>query len=223
MPSTRDMSGLPNVEGLRRLLQSLAMLDAILSEDWESRYYSFNAHWAKGQMLGSMRNGSGDEFFAAFNQAGCFLKGFAHEAPMSPHPSNPPQVHPGVLDDVPSEFADFCREPAFNLDNTTFCIWRKFDDTAWHRGRVSYPSDLDPDGSEELLAILDNNPSTYKAWAEEYYGEDWDEDRQLEVENVARIYRHEPLTKELVLAINPERKLGGLTKDTKGIDYPSAR
>lgn len=197
------------------------MLDAILCDDWEGRYYSFNAHWAKGQMLGSMRNGSGDECFAAFNQAGCFLKGFAHEAPMSPHRSSPPKVHPGVLDEVPPDFADFCREPAFDLENTTFCIWRKHDDKAWHRGPVSYPSGPDPDGSEELLAILDNNPSTYTAWAEDYYAEDWDEDRHLEVVKVARIYQHEPLTKELVIAINPDRRLGDLTKDIREIGYPT--
>ncbi len=43
MISTRDLSQLPDVDPLRRLMQSLAMLDAILSPDWELRYYSFNA------------------------------------------------------------------------------------------------------------------------------------------------------------------------------------
>lgn len=43
MISSRDLSGLPDVPALRRLMQSLAMLDAILSPEWEYRYFSFNS------------------------------------------------------------------------------------------------------------------------------------------------------------------------------------
>ncbi|WP_328392400.1 hypothetical protein OHS70_00395 [Streptomyces sp. NBC_00390] len=53
---------LPTIADLRNLSRSLAMLDAILSPDWEGRYYSFNAGWAAGVELASMRNGSGDEY-----------------------------------------------------------------------------------------------------------------------------------------------------------------
>lgn len=219
MISSRDLADLPDVEGLRRRMQSLAMLDAILWDDWEYRYHSFNAAWADGKMLGSMRNGSGDQFFAAFNQAGCFLKGFAHEAPMSPHRSKPQRVFAGVLDNVPSEFAEFCREPAFDMENTTFCIWRRYGDDSWQHGQISYPSAPDPDGSEELLAILDGDPTTYKNWAEDYFGEDIDEDRELSLSDVTRIYQHDALTKELVVAINPDRKLSELTEDIKEIGY----
>jgi hypothetical protein len=73
--STRHLEGLPDVLGLRRLLQSMAMLDAIVEPKPEYRYYSFNAHWAQGEMMGSMNNGSGDEFFALFTGHGAFLKG----------------------------------------------------------------------------------------------------------------------------------------------------
>ncbi len=44
MISTRDLTSLPNVDDLRQLLQSLAMLDAILSPDWDGRYYSFKSN-----------------------------------------------------------------------------------------------------------------------------------------------------------------------------------
>lgn len=47
---------LPTVADLRDRCRSLAMLDAILSPDWESRYYSFNAGWADGEEMASMRN-----------------------------------------------------------------------------------------------------------------------------------------------------------------------
>lgn len=80
MISTRDLSLLPDVDGLRRTWQSMAMLDAILCPEWQFRYYSFNAAWAVGEQMGSMRDGSGDDLFAHFGPVGCWLKGFAHEA-----------------------------------------------------------------------------------------------------------------------------------------------
>jgi hypothetical protein len=36
------------------------MLDAIVCPEWEHRYYSFNANWAADEVMGSMRDGSGD-------------------------------------------------------------------------------------------------------------------------------------------------------------------
>src|SRR3954451_18924006 len=100
-PSTRDLSLLPRVEDLRRLFQSMAVLDAILSPDWEYRYYSFNSAWSAGEQMGSMRNGCGDDIYAHFSPAGCWLKGFAHEYPMSPFREQPPRPWPGVLEAVP--------------------------------------------------------------------------------------------------------------------------
>ena len=41
--STATPEKLPGIEDLRRLTKSLAMLDAILSPDWEYRSYSYNA------------------------------------------------------------------------------------------------------------------------------------------------------------------------------------
>jgi hypothetical protein len=69
---------------LKKLCQSLATLDAIMSPEWEYRYYSFNSKWAEGEMMASMRNGSGDEYFILFNSEGAIMKGFAHESSMSP-------------------------------------------------------------------------------------------------------------------------------------------
>src|SRR4051812_22282843 len=105
MISTRNFSLLPDVTGLCRTLQSMAMLEAVLCPEWELRYYSFNSSWAKGEQMGSMRNGSWDELFAHFGPAGCWLKGFAHECPMTPYRTRRKQVWPGVLDVVPDEFA----------------------------------------------------------------------------------------------------------------------
>lgn len=164
--STRKLRLLPDVDRLRALLQSIAMLDAILSPEWEYRYYSFNSRWSKREQMGSMRDGCGDDFFGLFNSSGCFLKGFAHESAMSPYGRKPKAVWPGVLDNVPSAFAAALKEPAFSMEDTTFCIWRRYCDESWQVGDIEFPGGTDPDGSQTLLAILDGKPKTYKAWAE---------------------------------------------------------
>jgi hypothetical protein len=52
--STRNLSGFPDPQQLRRLMQSMAMLDALLEEAWDRRYYSFQADWAPSEQMGSM-------------------------------------------------------------------------------------------------------------------------------------------------------------------------
>jgi hypothetical protein len=214
MISTRALGSLPDVDRLRRLLQSVAMLDAILSPAWDSRYYSFNARWSPGEQMGSMRNGEGDDFFALFNSDGCFFKGFAHEATMSPYRRRPKQVWPGVVDAVPADFAGCLAEPAFSMDDTTFCIWRRYGDESWQVGPVKFPAGDDPDGSQLLLSPLDGDPDTYRAWAEDYYG------RPVDPAAVAQVYGHTPLTEALIRRLNPETSPDRLAADRKEIGYP---
>jgi hypothetical protein len=204
--STRELDALPDVAQLRRLLQSLAMLDAILSPRWESRYYSFNARWSEGEQMGSMRDGCGDDFFALFNAAGCFFKGFAHEAPM--------RDWPGVLDGVPAEFEACLEEPAFNIADTTFCIWRRYLDESWQRGAIEFRAGDDPDGSAPLLSALDGRPQTYQAWAEDYY------ERPVSLAAVQKLYAHTPLEINLLKQLNAVVTLKELAADMEEIGYP---
>src|SRR5258708_37399246 len=148
--STRDLSGLPNTRTLEKITQSLAVLDAIMSPEWEYRYFSFNPKWDQpsGERMASMSNGAGDEYFLLFTVGGAILKGFDHECPMSTWPRTPNAVWPGVLDHVPEEFAAFLSEPAFNLKDTTFCIWKRSSDSAWQRGPSSFPEAKHRAGSE---------------------------------------------------------------------------
>jgi hypothetical protein len=213
--STRDLSQLPDVDGLCRTMQSMAMLDAILCPEWQFRYYSFNTAWANGEQMGSMRDGSGDELFAHFSSVGCWLKGFAHEYPMSPYRENPPRPWPGILDTVPAEFSACLREPAFGVGNVTFCIWRRSNDRAWQVGQVQFPSDhSDPGGSEILLSPLDGLPETYRSWAEDYY------EREVELSAVEHLYQHRPLSPEIVARLNSKVSPGELAGDISEIGYP---
>jgi hypothetical protein len=217
MISTRDMSLLPDVDGLRHTLQSMALLDAILCPDWAGRYYSFNCRWSPGAQLGSMRNGSGDDFFAHFSAAGCWLKGFAHEYPLSPYRDGSRRVWPGVLDEVPAEFAACLREPAFSVSDVTFCIWRRSSEETWQIGHIQFPAHHpDPDGSEFLLSILDGNPETYQAWAEDYF------ERDVALAAVQQIYRSAPLSGAIVRQLNPDISLAELATDIREVGYPLA-
>lgn len=187
-----------------------------MSPDWEDRYYSFNSQWSKNEQMGSMRNGSGDEFFALFNKAGCFLKGFAHAYPMTPYRTNPPEIWPGILDKVPDEFASGLNEPAFSMDEVTFCIWKQYSDKKWQIGPIDFPEGDDPDGSEYLMSIMDGNPETYREFAEDYYEE------SIPLKSIRQIYDFEPLTKKLVNSLNEAVSLKELSDDIAEIGYPVA-
>ncbi len=208
------LSSLPDVETLKKLSQSLAMLDAIMSPHWEYRYYSFNSKWNEGEMMASMRDGSGDDYFILFNSQGAIIKGFAHESSMSPYVNQPIEVWKGVLESVPIEFKDFLSEPAFSLESTTFCVWRKFSDLTWQIGEVDYPEENDPDGMSELLAILDNNPLTYQKWVEYYFG------KEIALSSVEHIYQQKSLTKELLKSLTEDISIEDLQKDIEEIGYP---
>jgi len=214
MISTRDLSKLRDIPSFRRLARALATLDAILSPDWQYRYYSFDSRWADGEMMASMRNGSGDHWFALLCPAGIAVHGLAHEAPMF-RPGSP---WPGIFESLPGEFHEnFLREPAFDCANSTFCVWRQAADERWSCGSAQQSVGDDPDGSGELLSILAGEPTEYSEFAAGYY------ERQIAHADVAALYSHQPLTRALVRRINPDVDLESLAGDIEEIGYPEVR
>ena len=214
--ATQNLTLLPEVEELRRLLQSLATLDAIMTLDNGGGYYYFDCRWAKNQQVGQMTDGSGDDFHAYFNRHGCFLKGFAHESTMSPYQHNPKSVWPGVLEDVPPVFDSALNEPAFSMEDTTYAIWRQNADNQWSCGNIEFPEHPYRDGSEEMLSILDGQPNSYVEWATEYY------ETEIETQPVEHIYQHLPANNDIVKSLNPDATLGKLNNRFVQIGYPIA-
>ncbi len=210
MSTEKACQRLLDIEDLRRLCQSLAVLDAILCPEWEYRYFSFNATWASGEMLASMRNGEGDDWLILWSPHGAIVKGFAHGAPMA---RGCPWA--GVLDNVPQEFQDFLNDPAFSRQQTTFCLWRRADDTVWRSGEIDYPQGADPDGALNLLRFLDGDPATYLKWGEEYFGS------RLDERAVEHIYRQDPLSRFVVRALNPDATYDELKSELEEIGYPA--
>jgi hypothetical protein len=212
MVSTRDLSKLPDLAGFKRLTQSLAMLDAILSPEWEHRYYSFNAAWSEAEMMASMRNGCGDHWFALLGPAGVALHGLAHESPLFNEGTPPPWVFAGL----PADFhASFLREAAFETQHSTFCIWRRASDAVWQCGTPPAGENAE-DGSAELLELLAGDPVQYVEFATDYY------ECEIDAAAVEAIYRHTPLTRDLVLRLNPDADYEALNEDRVEIAYPSA-
>lgn len=159
--------------------------------------------------MASMRNGTGDHWFAVICPAGIALVGLAHEAPTF----QPGRPRPQIFEGLPSEFHEnLLHEPAFETANSTFCLWRRRQDQRWHRGPVE-PSDGE-DGSSELLAILKGEPADYVAFANDYY------EQVVDTSSVAAIYRHQPLTDALIQTLNPDASLESIRAELEEIGYP---
>lgn len=208
-----SMATLPDVPTLFRICQSIAMLDAILCPEWQYRYYLFNSKWAEGQQMASMRDGCGDSYFVLFNQHGAMLKGYAHESAAARWVIEHNEALPGMFDRVPEEFSEFLSEPGFAIHETTFCRWRRHGDQVWTKSEPSYPPAPDPGGETGLLAILEGDPERYQRWAMAYY------EVPVNLAAVQRIYAHEPLTHELVHALNAAVTLEELAADIDEIGY----
>ncbi|MGW2789783.1 hypothetical protein ACWC9H_07635 [Streptomyces sp. NPDC001251] len=210
---------LPSVADLRDWCRSLAMLDAILSPDWESRYYSFNAGWAEDEEMASMRNGSGDEYSIVFSAVGAYARGFDHESPMSPF-GNDGAPWPGVIDEVPEPFRAFVEEPAFTdhegVPVVTASLWRGPTDEQWHHGTIDFPERaVDPDGATSLFHLLvDRSPEAFQRFAEDYY------EVSVDLVAVSQVQALQPLDQELVSLLNPEVSLADLAQDISEIGYP---
>ncbi|WTW99993.1 hypothetical protein OG216_44530 [Streptomycetaceae bacterium NBC_01309] len=219
MPVHEILRRLPDIAELKNRSRALAMLDAVMSPDWESRYYSFDSHWSPQEEMASMRNGSGDDYAMVFSPAGVFARGYDHESPMD-RASRP---WPDLVDSVPESLVAQVTEPAFcHPDGTprmTVCFWREVHDDAWHCGDVALPTGHGPDadGADRLFDVLvDGRPEAYREFAEDYY------ETEVDLDAVRRVYALQPLTVDLVARLNPETSLHDLADDRTQIGYPLA-
>ncbi len=211
-PSLADR--LPPPAALERRFVALATLDALLSPDWEFRYYAFNRRWdeAQGTRMASMRDGSGDDLFALFYPDGsAILKGFAHESRAL---DGRPAIT-GVLDGVPDRFAGFLAEPAFDLTAATCCLWNAGD--GWRRSATVAAAALAVDGSDQLLAHLLGTAADYARHVAEYF------EAEVPPQVVARFFALEALTPELAAALHVEADLDAIPGDLDEIGYPVQR
>ncbi|MEU4427672.1 hypothetical protein AB0F81_44205 [Actinoplanes sp. NPDC024001] len=217
--TAHDVAGsLPDIATLRERCRALAVLEAILSPEEESRYYSFTRSWSDDEEMASMDNGSGDAWSIVFSPAGAFLRGFDHESPMSPA-VNDEELWPGLVDTVPEVFSAAVNEPAFSYEGTleaTVCLWRRVDDDQWHTGDIDFPDGADPDGADRLFSVLlDSTGLAYHGFAEDYYG------KAINFDAVREIFALAPLTANMVRRLKADRSTAALLADLSYIGYPA--
>ncbi|MBL7496121.1 hypothetical protein I6A84_01225 [Frankia sp. CNm7] len=210
---------LPDIPPLRDHCRALAMLDAIVCPEWQFRYYSFDATWSPGEDMASMRDGSGDAYSIVFGPAGAFIRGFAHESPMSPARTG--DLWPGLVDAVPDAFHAHVTEPAFSYNGrleATFVLWRQPHDKRWQTGTIDLPPHgghgTSPDGAELLVPLCDPSPNTYLDFATDYH------EVTLDTAAVRHIWALRPLDDATVTALNPDLTLADIRSDAEQIGYP---
>ncbi|MDO3412507.1 hypothetical protein QWJ34_22270 [Saccharibacillus sp. CPCC 101409] len=195
------MKNLPSAQECSRIFRAAAMLDAMLSPEWDYRYYSYNAKWYEEEEMASLRDGEGSHYFAQFAQDRLTIKGFDRER------AELGSSAIGV-DAVPAEVSEFLREPAFMGDETTFCLWNLPESPGWSADKLYTEQDC------RLLRVLTGEAAYYCQWAAEYY------ETELDPRAVARIFALEPLTSELLGLFTDELSLAELEEDLEEIGYP---
>ncbi|MCO6148656.1 hypothetical protein [Flavobacterium sp. NRK1] len=204
MASTKNPNLLPDIYNLQNICKAISVLDAILSQKWEFRYYSYNAKWDVGEHCFQMRNGLGDEMQILFLENGCVINGFAHEFELKDKIK--------ITTNLNSIFNEFMFGEPVNSIGTTFCIWTTYyDKEQWKTGILN---NFD-DNSDKMLTILNADPKTYYDHIKEYF------DTTIPLEIITKIYNGEKITKDIVLAINNNlNDWKQLEKDLNEIEYP---
>ncbi|MCX2496140.1 hypothetical protein OQX63_21775 [Pedobacter sp. PF22-3] len=207
MISTKNLSLLPNRKALEAICKAISVLDAIICQEWQYRYYSFNSEWGINEQCLQMRNGSGEEMHILFLDNGCVINGSALEYKQ--------QDKTKLTANLPSIFNEFIfGEPVASI-GTTFCIWATEPKT-WQVGQLENIED----NSGEMLSIFDGNPQTYVDWATDYFEGSY-KSIGIPLETVSKIYSGHTLTKEMVLSIVEELEDWELLEtDLKEINYP---
>ncbi|MCL1991744.1 MAG: hypothetical protein FWG66_02215 [Spirochaetes bacterium] len=207
MISTKNYAKLPDRVALEKTCKAISVLDAVLCQEWEFRYYSFNSNWGEGERVLQMRDGQGDEMHILFRDDGCMINGFAGECGAG-------EIEKLTFN-LPHIFHEFAFGEPVKSIGTTFCLWTT-DAKNWQAGKIESGEDF----SGNILSILDGNPQTYIDWAQDYFGEACKEGR-LPIDTVTKIYSGETLTKEMVLSLAGELEdWHQLEEDLKEIGYP---
>ncbi|HYG74798.1 MAG TPA: hypothetical protein VEK08_07330 [Planctomycetota bacterium] len=214
--STRHLQNLPALKTLERLCLSLATLDKFVSTEDDSGYCWYTRDWDEGCNLAGLNSGCYDEVNLCFMQSGAFIAGCDHEAPMSPKKRWFGMLYPGIKDGFPEMFQRFLNEEVFHWDDVTFLIWKRSPNSRWEIGNIQFPEGPDPDGSERLLQILDGDPLHYQRHALENFK------ANVSLSDISRVYRHEPITAELVERLSAGRKSldDDLREELTELGYP---
>lgn len=183
------------IEKLRKRMKTLAVADAVLSPEWEYRYFSYNSKWSDTEELASMRDGCGNHWFLWLRED---LAGYKCLS-----------LDDGVMRNIesarntfPVQYKDFLDEPAFTIDEAT-CIWH-LSGSEWVKHGLSVRQIID---LEEVLAWTAEG---YHSWATDYYETD------IDITGVRGLFER-PFNDEVARQLNPEVDLPQLKSEWEEI------
>lgn len=197
--------------------RAMAALDAIMSPEWHSRYFSFDPVWSPSLQTASMRDGSGNEYAIVFAPEGLWAYGFDHESQLSPYRRGPLTLWPGLLDGMPEAFRPLAQEPAFcdpggPTLRATVCFWREQGAAAWACGSPAVPDRAGEDGGAGwLFEVLVEGAEGYAAFARDYY------EAEVDIEAVRHVYALRPLTPQILAGLNPELEVAEVADELRSI------
>lgn len=207
------MVELPSIPEIVRRTKALAVLDLILSPEWQYRYYSFNAHWSSREQMASMRDGCGDEWWLVFHDSGwAALKGLGHES--SAWSEMRETLSDAIRSALPPEVAEFAQEAAFRWDETSFSYFWLPTNGVWKRANDLTAFAQLATGEEKLLRHLCGTAADYADFAGDYYEAD------IPLDIVTLIFNQLPLTSVMVNALNADTTLEQIEEELAEIDYP---
>jgi len=202
------MEKIPHPDQLRQKLKALATIDALLCNQWDLRYFSFNAHWAENEELGSMRNGEGDDFFVLFFRECAAIKGASLEHKYLAGTS----FIKVARQQIPKEFGAFLTEPAFSMKEATFIYWHS---NSWQEV-ISPKRDHRGDGSAYLMQWIIWDEFAHTRWVKEYY------DIDIDPTSIAAVFSGQIIDQVLLTKFGFDGDITELTRDLAEIGYPQS-
>ena len=190
MITSQNLSDLPDIQKLKQICKSISALEIIMEQEWEMRYYSYNPSWDIDEEVFEMKSGCEEEMLILFNKHGSVISGINNET--FDWEADIPKIE-NLTKGLPEQFYDFIYNEPIKTRKSTFCIWRTIADSEWQTGET-----VEPDGSEDILYLLDGDPKKYVEFCEDYY------EKEIPLDIVEKIYQGESISLDMILKLNDE-------------------
>lgn len=223
METTSDLAAyaeiVPEPAELRRRLERLALLDAVLSGGSHPRH-TFDAAWSPGVAVGRFDNGAGDDYAVVFAGARTLVRAFDHESSMSRYDEG--ITWPGLLEGMPSALEPFLTDPRINLEpsfaSLTLALWWTDGDTSWGHGRLEPYGDTEPELTTWMLDLVEewDLDAVYESFSYDLGG------LSIAEGPFDALMADEPLTDAGVRELNPAADLGTVAAAAARIGRPLA-
>ena len=210
MLTSQNLSSLPDIQKLKQICKSISALEIIMEQEWEMRYYSYNPSWDVDEEVFEMRSGCEEEMLILFNKHGSVISGINSET--FDWEANIPKIE-NLAKGLPKQFDDFIDNEPIKTRKSTFCIWRTIADSEWQTGET-----VEPDGSEDILYLLDGDPEKYVEFCEDYY------EKKIPLDIVEKIYQGESISLDMILKLNDELEdedIEIIKNELEEIKYPN--